>query len=91
MWPGKSWNWNMNIFEIYDELRDGHSAKDQEDLLKSILPELVISESAGGKGYLVGNFYSMRFARMVCTKYRSLNLFTAIETVSNNQQVQTSD
>jgi hypothetical protein len=65
--------------------------KDQEDLLKSILPELVISESAGGKGYLVGNFYSMRFARMVCTKYRSLNLFTAIETVSNNQQVQTSN
>ena len=29
----EGWNWNMNIFEIYDELRDGHSAKDQEDLL----------------------------------------------------------
>jgi hypothetical protein len=59
---------------------------DQEDLLKALLPELVISESAGGKGYLVGNFYSMRFARMVCTKYRSLNLFTAIETINNSQQ-----
>jgi hypothetical protein len=23
----------MNIFEIYDELRDGHTAKQQEDLL----------------------------------------------------------
>ena len=29
----ESWNWNMNIFEIYDELRDGHTAKQQEDLL----------------------------------------------------------
>ena len=29
----EGWNWNMNIFEIYDELRDGHSAQDQEDLL----------------------------------------------------------
>ena len=56
---------------------------DQEDLLKTLLPELVISESAGGKGYLVGNYYSMRFARMVCSKYRSLNLFTAIETIGN--------
>jgi hypothetical protein len=29
----ESWNWNMNIFEIYDELRDGHTRKQQEDLL----------------------------------------------------------
>lgn len=29
----EGWNWNMNIFEIYDELRDGHTGKEQEDLL----------------------------------------------------------
>ena len=29
----EGWNWNMSIFEIYDELRDGHTAKQQEDLL----------------------------------------------------------
>ena len=29
----ESWNWNMSIFEIYDELKDGHTAKQQEDLL----------------------------------------------------------
>jgi hypothetical protein len=29
----EGWNWNLSIFEIYDELRDGHSAQDQEDLL----------------------------------------------------------
>lgn len=29
----ESWNWNMNIFEIYDELRDGHTGEEQEQLL----------------------------------------------------------
>ena len=29
----ESWNWNMNIFEIYDELRDNHTARQQEQLL----------------------------------------------------------
>lgn len=52
---------------------------DQEDLIKTLLPELVLSSNNGGKGYLVGCFYSQEFAKMVCKKYRSLNLFTAIE------------
>ena len=29
----EGWNWNLNIFEIYDELRDGHTAEEQEQLL----------------------------------------------------------
>ena len=29
----EGWNWNLSIFEIYDELRDGHTAEDQEKLL----------------------------------------------------------
>jgi hypothetical protein len=29
----EGWDWNLNIFEIYDELRDGHSEQDKEDLL----------------------------------------------------------
>jgi len=29
----ESWNWNMNIFEIYDELRDNHTPQEQEQLL----------------------------------------------------------
>ena len=29
----EQWNNNMNIFEIYDELRDGHSHEDQKRLL----------------------------------------------------------
>lgn len=29
----EGWNNNMNIFEIYDELRDGHSHEDQKRLL----------------------------------------------------------
>jgi hypothetical protein len=29
----ESWNWNLSIFEIYDELKDNHTRKQQEDLL----------------------------------------------------------
>ena len=29
----ESWNWNLNIFEIYDEIRD-YSERDKEKLLK---------------------------------------------------------
>ena len=29
----EQWNNNMNIFEIYDELRDGHTGEDQRGLL----------------------------------------------------------
>ena len=29
----EQWNNNMNIFEIYDELRDGHTGEEQEALL----------------------------------------------------------
>jgi hypothetical protein len=29
----ESWNWNLNIFEIYDEIRD-YSERDKEQLLK---------------------------------------------------------
>lgn len=28
----ESWNWNLNIFEIYDEIRD-YSERDQKQLL----------------------------------------------------------
>jgi len=28
----ESWNWNLNIFEIYDEIRD-YSERDKEQLL----------------------------------------------------------
>jgi hypothetical protein len=55
---------------------------DQEDLLHTLLSEIVISDSNGGKGYLVGRYYSKQFANMVCKKYRSMNLFTAIELVT---------
>jgi hypothetical protein len=62
---------------------------DQEDLIKSLLPELVLSPNTGGKGYLVGSFYSLEFAKMVCRKYRSLKLFTAIELVQIPESAQT--
>ena len=32
-WQVNMWDGNMNIFEIYDELRDGHTGEEQEALL----------------------------------------------------------
>ena len=32
-WQVNMWDGNMNIFEIYDELRDDHTADEQEALL----------------------------------------------------------
>lgn len=32
-WQVNIWDGNMNIFEIYDELRDGHTGEEQEALL----------------------------------------------------------
>ena len=29
----ESWNWNASIFDIYDELRENHTAREQEQLL----------------------------------------------------------
>lgn len=29
----ESWNWNLSIFEIYDELKDNHTKQQQEKLL----------------------------------------------------------
>lgn len=55
--------------------------QDQEDLINSLLPEVVLTKNNGGKGYLVGSYHSEQFASMVCRKYRSMNLFTAIEAI----------
>ena len=30
----ESWNWNLSIFEIYDELKDNHTRQQQEKLLE---------------------------------------------------------
>ena len=32
-WQVNMWDGNMNIFEIYDEIRDGHTGEEQEALL----------------------------------------------------------
>ena len=75
-----------NQYEVMIAPQDG----DQEDLVHQLLPELILSNNNGGKGYVVGCYYSFDFARMVCKKYRSLNLFTAIELLQtpNNVEVE---
>jgi len=30
----EGWNWNLSIFEIYDELKDNHTRQQQQKLLE---------------------------------------------------------
>lgn len=59
---------------------------DQEDSIKQLIPGFTLSENKGGLGYIAGIYYSERMARMICQKYRSLNLFTAIEKIEARSQ-----
>jgi len=53
----EGWNWNMNIFEIYDELRDGHTGQEQEELLTHAFNyfnnDVMISELASHFGITI--------------------------------------
>ena len=54
---------------------------DQKEAIRILAPDAVESRLGGGVGFVVGEYYSEKIARMVCDKYRSLGLFTAIEKV----------
>ncbi len=77
---------NNQTDQVQFEVVIAPQSGDQEDLIKSILPNLILSSNSGGKGYVVGSFYSFEFAKMVCKKYRSLNLFTAVESIELNEK-----
>ena len=59
----EGWNWNMNIFEIYDELRDGHTGEQQEQLLtfaynyfnNDVMKKVNVNASNGFHEYVVIN------------------------------------
>lgn len=52
---------------------------DQQDMLEHLLPTFTKVTDKGGVSYRVGEYYSRAFAQMMCRKYRSMNIFTAIE------------
>jgi hypothetical protein len=50
----------------------------QDQAIRSFLPELEKEEIAGGTAYVVGRFFSNRYAEVVSQQYRSLNVFTSV-------------
>jgi hypothetical protein len=52
---------------------------DQQDAaIQSVLPDLEKEAIAGGAAYVVGRFFSLRYAEMVSRQYRDLNVFTTV-------------
>ena len=54
------------------------AAQDQVQKLaiETLLPTMQQTVLAGGIGYLVGTYYSQKYADLVCDQYRALGFFT---------------
>lgn len=50
---------------------------DQIDAVQSLLPGVEPKDARGGKVFSAGQFFSGRYAEIVCDKYIALGLFTA--------------
>lgn len=81
----------MEIYGVFDDYLNGDEDlpvyevliapqnTDQQDMLEHLLPTFTKVTDKGGVSYRVGEYYSRAFAQMMCRKYRSMNIFTAIE------------
>lgn len=60
-------------------------SEDQDQAIRSVLPNLRMEEVAGGRAYVVGRYFSDRYAEIVREQYRTLNVFTTVlrSTASN--------
>jgi hypothetical protein len=61
--------------------------EDQKQVIKSLLPETTKVKTSGGIAYSMGEFYSQKYADMICNQYRQLELFTIIQepVIENNE------
>jgi hypothetical protein len=55
-----------------------------ESVVKELIPQAEKMEIAGGIAYSLGSYYSPKFAEMMCSKYRDLNLFTIVYPPDNS-------
>jgi hypothetical protein len=49
-----------------------------EELIKELIPNSEKVLTAGGLAYSIGSYYSQKYAKLMCDKYRELNLFTIV-------------
>ncbi len=52
---------------------------EQEESIKTLLPDLTRKPITGGYGYFAGPFYSSRYAEIIRDEYNKLDLFAVIE------------
>ena len=53
--------------------------QEQEVTIKNLLPDTQKVSTSGGTAYSMGEFYSQKYADMICNQYRQLELFTIIQ------------
>lgn len=61
---------------------------EQEESIRALLPDAVLTEQAGGRAFSVDSFYSRAFAEMICQNYRALKFFTTVESPVSQGAVQ---
>ena len=49
---------------------------EQEATIKSLLPDIQKQSMAGGFGYVIGSFFSSKYAEAICNQYQDMDLFT---------------
>jgi hypothetical protein len=56
----------------------------QHNSIKGLIPNAKRFDVAGGIAYSVGQFYSMRYAEMICKQFREEKLFTIVHNLDPN-------
>lgn len=51
---------------------------DHHEFIKSLAPDAQQYDISGGVAYSMGSYYSQKYAEMICTQYREVNLFTIV-------------
>ncbi len=59
---------------------------DHEELIKQLLPESEKMKISGGEAYLIGTYYSITYAEMICKQYQKYNIFTIVLTPEESKE-----
>jgi hypothetical protein len=51
---------------------------EQEEAIATLLPDVRRGPIAGGNGYMVGPYFSEKYAQIICDQYRALDFFTVV-------------
>ena len=49
---------------------------EQETAMTTLLPDMQTTSLAGGTGYVVGTFFSQKYASLICEHHQALGFFT---------------